>query len=106
MVAATAVTVVTSSRAKDRSLGKDTVSEVCGKTGRSALDLKGCNFQPLPDSFFTARLEEAAEKVVDTAASSPQVLKREHIFNDLAPRLKSGPSQNLPEAVPFQNSSV
>jgi len=42
--------------------------------------------------------EEVAEKVVEGAKSSPQSPRRGHIFNDLAARLKSGPSQNLRES--------
>jgi hypothetical protein len=38
-----------------------------------------------------------AEKVVEDAKSSPRALKRGHILNDLAARLKSGPSQKPPK---------
>jgi hypothetical protein len=44
-----------------------------------------------------SRAEEAAEMLVPTK-NSPQALKREHRFNGLAARLKSGPSQNLRES--------
>src|ERR1019366_7825767 len=37
--------------------------------------------------------EQLAEKVVEGARSTPQALKRGHIFNDLTARLKSCPSQ-------------
>jgi hypothetical protein len=32
---------------------------------------------------FSGTAEQAAEKLIRTAKSSPQALKREHIFNDL-----------------------
>ena len=35
--------------------------------------------------------------------SSPQALKRQHIFSDLAARLKSGPSQSLRESQFFRS---
>jgi len=38
------------------------------------------------------------EKVVEDAKSLPQALKRLHIFDGLAARLKSGPPQNLPQS--------
>jgi hypothetical protein len=44
--------------------------------------------------------EQAAEKVVEVT-SLPRALKRLHIFNGLAARLKSGPSQNLPQSYFF-----
>jgi len=47
--------------------------------------------------------EEVAEKAVEDEESSPQALKRGHIFNGLAARLKSGPSQNLPESDCFRS---
>jgi hypothetical protein len=46
---------------------------------------------------------ELAEKVVEDLKNLPQALKRRHIFNGVAARLKSGPSQNLPESYFFRN---
>jgi hypothetical protein len=42
--------------------------------------------------------EEAAEKVIERAKSTPQALKRGHILNDLAARVNSCPSQNPSES--------
>jgi hypothetical protein len=53
------------------------------------------------DAFGTA--EEVAEKRRQGRKSSPQALKRGHIFSGLAARLKSGPSQNLRESYFFRN---
>ncbi len=39
-----------------------------------------------------------AEKVVEAKKGSPQALKRQDTFSDLAARLKSGPSQGLLES--------
>jgi len=47
--------------------------------------------------------EQAAEKPVEDAKSLPQALKRLHIVNGLAARLKSGPPQNLPESYFFRS---
>src|SRR5208282_1987923 len=38
--------------------------------------------------------KEAAEKVVERVRSTPQALKRGHIFDDLTARVNSRPSQN------------
>src|ERR1039457_2928294 len=46
--------------------------------------------------------EQLAEKVVEGARSTPQALKRGHIFNDLTARLKSCPSQNPSESEFFR----
>ncbi len=40
-----------------------------------------------------ARLNKFAEKVIGAKRSDPQALKRRHILNDLAARLKSCPSR-------------
>jgi len=38
------------------------------------------------------RAEEAAEELIEGAKSTPQALKRGHIFNDLTARVNSCPS--------------
>jgi hypothetical protein len=52
--------------------------------------------QPIKRLFGAA--EQLAEKVGEDAKSLPQALKRLQIFNGLAARLKSGPTQNLPQS--------
>jgi len=47
--------------------------------------------------------EQLAEKVVEAAKSLPQALKRLLIFNRLAARLKSGPTQNLTQSWFFRS---
>jgi len=39
--------------------------------------------------------EQLAEKVVEDAESTPQALKRGHIFNDLTARVNSCPSRSM-----------
>jgi hypothetical protein len=51
----------------------------------------------------TTAAEETAEKVGEDAKGLPQALKRGQFFNDLAARLKSGPSQNLHESYFFRS---
>ena len=48
--------------------------------------------------------EQAAEKVVEGAKSTPQALKRGHIFNDLTARVNSCPSQNPLESEFFRKA--
>jgi hypothetical protein len=47
--------------------------------------------------------EQAAEKVIESAKSTPQALKRGHILNDLAARVNSCPSQNPSESEFFRS---
>jgi hypothetical protein len=49
------------------------------------------------------RPEQAAEKIVEDAKSTPQALKRGHIFNDLTARVNSCPSQNPLESEFFRS---
>src|ERR1019366_248732 len=58
---------------------------VCARTGPSLRDL--VILPTVPSA------EQLAGKVVEGARSTPQALKRGHIFNDLTARLKSSPSQ-------------
>jgi hypothetical protein len=44
-----------------------------------------------------------AEKRMDSAKSSPQALKRGHIFNDLVARVNSCPSRSQSESEFFRN---
>jgi hypothetical protein len=47
--------------------------------------------------------EQAAEEVVDGAKSTPRALKREHIIDEQAARLKSCPSPNPRESELFRS---
>jgi hypothetical protein len=55
---------------------------------------RGGVWHPHLDRPFTARLEELAEKLA--VAGTPQALKREHIFDGLAARVKLVPFPKTP----------